>query len=529
MERAARVLVVDEESRSCECCSEVLASAGCEVNTTSDLARGLQLVQRERYDFVLVDNKNHEADGDDYVRSLRQRAQGASIIVLANRPSVDEAVRTMKGGAADYLSKPLEPSQLLHALQRGMEQRKLGARACEDAAGASGPAAQPWQPAGPELLFGESVWLQSGQDGSMRVGSLSTRQVRSSLRLAALAGRGSCVREGLPLATLTDGEGNHQPVLAPFDGRVVEVNPRAAEHTRGPLHDDWLLRLDPAGERLPDSLSKRSIVLFDPEACATVGLSSRLQALGLTVRVATSAKDCAHALHCDRADLLFVSSSSTGVSGPEQVRWIRSVVPDARVVVLGAEGSPRESQWRQLGIAYFAAAPWDDAELTDLFAGLVQPRPRPMRRSVRPHHGTPPWLHGLETTNGRGRRVKILVSGQTLAAAQGVGLHLVNQLLNACRPITTLFGERVVDPTLLRESSADWDRVLLLQAADMGQVPGSLIENIGLPVGLGQALSAGRLLTLGFQTDPEHPGTLHYCDNTSAAIASYIHRCVQEL
>jgi len=517
--------VVDEEKQSCQQCSDVLGGAGCEVSTTSDPVRGLQLVQRERYDFILVDNKSGGAGDEDYVRSLRQQAQGASIIVLADRPTVDDAVRTMKRGATDYLAKPLEAASLLSAIQRGLEQRQHSAPRPTRAARIEPVVDDEWRPASGELSFDGELWLQTGQDTSRRAGLFLPRQERAALRVVALAPVGSCVTRGLPMALLERPDGERRPLLAPFDGRVIEHRGDEASAGVVPVHGDWLLRLLPLQAPLPVPDGRHTLVLLDPDDRSRQRNADRLRTLGLVVRAVTSPKEAVHALHCDRCDLLVVAAGNTGSDGPDQLAWMRTVVPDTRVVVLGDAGSSSEAAWRAQGISYWAAPPLDDGELSDLFAALLRPRVTPFLRRVAPHRNTPPWLWAVETTNGRGRKVRILADSRVLPAEHGVGLHLVNGLLNACRPISTRFGERSLDGGLVDESLSEFDRVVVIEAADAGGVPGSLVladESVG-------GSSHPRQVTLTFQADLEQPGGLAYRDSTSAAIASYIHRCVEEL
>ncbi len=530
MAKTARVLVVDEEKLIRRRCSEVLGNAGCEVSTTDDPAQGLQLIENEQYDFVVVDAESTGVNGEAYVRSIRQRAKGASIIVMADRPSVDDAVRTMKDGAADYLIKPFEPTRLLSAVQRGMEQRQHTAPKAwlPSAAPEAAPTVKPWTSLGPALLFQDETWVQAGQDGSQRLGLFLSRDKRRSLVVESSAAIGSRVRAGLPLAHVRGPDGKSRPVLAPFDATVLEARDRRMGEAPIPVHGDWLLRLAPVHSTLPPTLQRHPVVLLDSDARARQRHAERLRNLGLTIRSVTAPKEAVHALHCDRCDLLVVGAASMGSSGPEQVRWIRNVMPDTRVVVLGDSISSWEHQWRGAGIAYYATAPLEDGELTDLFAGLFRVRATPFRRKVRPHNSTPPWLHAIETTNGRGRRVKVMVDGPVLPAEHGVGLHLVNDLLEACRPITTRFGERPLRPALLEEGLKEWDRVVVLRPMDSGQVAGSLVEDAPHPMVPGAA-GADRVTVLGFQDDPEQPGVLDHRDTTGAAIARFVHRCIEGL
>jgi DNA-binding response OmpR family regulator len=532
MSRTARVLVVDDETLSCERCSEVLGNAGCEVSTTSDPAHGLELAGREPYDFVLVDAESTSSGAHDYLRSVRERAPRASIIVLADRPSVDEAVRSMKEGASDYLIKPLEPHRLLSAVQRGMKEASVHAPPPRTGPlGLADLECDTWHPGSHELMFRDDVWMQAGLDGSRRLGLSLTRRERATARVEALVKRGGSVREGLPFAEVGALGGDRRVLLAPMDGVVLEVRPSPifdAGAADARPHEDWLVRILPMESALPPCLQRRHLVCLDPDRDSLEGLTDTLRGMGLAVHAAASPKQAMHALHCSRCDTLLINGASMGADGPEQLLRILSAMPGTRAVVLGDRTGAWEGHWRRQGIAYYAAAPLDLGELHDLFAGLYRSKPAAFERQVRPHHHTPPWIRGIETTNGRGRRIMILASNTTLPAEQGVGLHLVNTLLNHCRPITTRFGAKALDADTVASCLADWDRVLVLRCGVGDGVPGSLVETASLAPELGVS-GDERVLGLTFQGDPEQPVSLSFCDRTNAAIANYIHRCIEGL
>ncbi len=532
MSRTARVLVVDDERHSNVRCSEVLGAAGCEVSTATDPTHGLELVEQHLYDFVLLDAVNTDQRDEGYLRRLKARAPRASIIVLADRPTVDEAVRSMRNGASDYLAKPLEPQRLLAAVQLGMRDLQLPPHAPFAERRAIGEQQrEPWQPASSELRFRDEVWTQGGTDGSQRLGIRATRLERSETRLTALAQRGASVREGLPFAQVVGPDGAARELLAPFDGVVLEA--RAPQDFQSGLaaarpHEAWLARVQPLAPSLPPALARRQLVWLDPRDDSRERVATLLRDIGLSPRIATTPQEAVHALHCSHCDTLMINGEDLGPAGPEQLRWILDTMPGTRAVVLGDPTGAHEGAWRSLGIAYYATTPVDPDELSDLFACMHRERRAPPRYHARPHQQRPAWIHSIETTNGCGRGVLVVATGTSLPAEHGVGLHLVNTLLNHCRPISTGLGARAPDAGWIRQCLAAHDRVVVL-SCQVGQgVPGSLLEE--QPPALGWLPTDNpRLMTLTFRADPEHPEHLVFRDRTSAAVAGYIHRCIEGL
>ncbi|MCY1014436.1 sigma-54-dependent transcriptional regulator [Pyxidicoccus sp. MSG2] len=125
MDRIA-VLVVDDEESVRTFLSELLGSAGYQVRSAASGAQALEMLSGGSFDAVLLDVVMPEMSGLEVLRRYRGAGGSAPVIVLSALSGADDAVRAMKMGASDYLSKPFGNDELQDVLARA-----LGTRAPE--------------------------------------------------------------------------------------------------------------------------------------------------------------------------------------------------------------------------------------------------------------------------------------------------------------------------------------------------------------------------------------------------------------
>ena len=101
-----------------------LAENGHEVELCTGGRRLERLLEREDWDAVIADQETAPLSA---FRDALDRPDPPVLVLLAGFGSIDDAVEAVRGGAADYLSKPISSEQLRVALGRALEQRELRA------------------------------------------------------------------------------------------------------------------------------------------------------------------------------------------------------------------------------------------------------------------------------------------------------------------------------------------------------------------------------------------------------------------
>ncbi|MCE2970784.1 MAG: response regulator, partial [Burkholderiales bacterium] len=109
--RAPRVLCVDDEADLRELLVLTLTHMGLDVDTAESLAQARALLRGQHYGLCLTDMRLPDGSGLDLVRELAN-SDGPPVAVVTAFGSAENAVAALKGGAFDYLTKPLDLNQL---------------------------------------------------------------------------------------------------------------------------------------------------------------------------------------------------------------------------------------------------------------------------------------------------------------------------------------------------------------------------------------------------------------------------------
>jgi DNA-binding NtrC family response regulator len=125
MSAPLRVLVVDDEPAQRELIAGFLRRHGFDVTTAADGAAALERFRAAPADAILTDQKMPGLSGLALVEAARAIDPEAAVIVMTAYGTIESAVTAMKGGAIDYLTKPVSLDDLLRRLDRVRERRAL--------------------------------------------------------------------------------------------------------------------------------------------------------------------------------------------------------------------------------------------------------------------------------------------------------------------------------------------------------------------------------------------------------------------
>ncbi len=121
----ANILVIDDEVTICKGCSLILSEQNYSVASRTSGKAGLQDALSGRYDIVLLDMRLPDIDGMEILASLREKKPEIQVIVMTGYSTVQNAVEAMKGGAFDYLAKPFTEDEIILAVEKAIEDKRL--------------------------------------------------------------------------------------------------------------------------------------------------------------------------------------------------------------------------------------------------------------------------------------------------------------------------------------------------------------------------------------------------------------------
>ncbi len=120
-----RILVVDDEGRNREFLKELLEVEGFDVETSKDGQEAIEILEKMDFDMVLTDLKMPRSDGLAVLEGLQRINPQTVAVVFTGYGSIDTAVKAMRLGAYDYITKPLKIEEIMIVIQRALEHRKL--------------------------------------------------------------------------------------------------------------------------------------------------------------------------------------------------------------------------------------------------------------------------------------------------------------------------------------------------------------------------------------------------------------------
>ena len=120
-----RVLVVDDDALLREVLTDILRDAGLEVETASTGREAIAKLDGGGADVVLSDVAMPEMDGIELLRLVRERDPDLPVVLMTGGPSLATAVKAVEYGAFRYLTKPMEGSDVVAAVQRAARMHRL--------------------------------------------------------------------------------------------------------------------------------------------------------------------------------------------------------------------------------------------------------------------------------------------------------------------------------------------------------------------------------------------------------------------
>jgi DNA-binding NtrC family response regulator len=119
------VLFVDDESALRALMAERLSERGFEVVEAESGERALELLDQFAFDILITDLRLPGIDGTRVIDAALARYPGIVAIVITGYGTVKDAVHAIKRGASDFIAKPFQFDELIHVLQKALEQRRL--------------------------------------------------------------------------------------------------------------------------------------------------------------------------------------------------------------------------------------------------------------------------------------------------------------------------------------------------------------------------------------------------------------------
>ncbi|MEW5807671.1 MAG: sigma-54 dependent transcriptional regulator [Acidobacteriota bacterium] len=120
-----RVLLIEDNELSIELLSSALNLAGCQATPVKSLRDALDIVQETDFDAALIDEDFRETELLEVIRRIKKRNETLSVLLLTSPGNIPTALKGLRQGLDDYLTKPLDTFEMRKRLGRIFEKHDL--------------------------------------------------------------------------------------------------------------------------------------------------------------------------------------------------------------------------------------------------------------------------------------------------------------------------------------------------------------------------------------------------------------------
>jgi serine/threonine protein kinase len=119
-EEKPKVLIIDDEKSFCDLVRELLALEGYEVLIAHSAEEAEPIIDKTELSAILLDIVMPGESGVAFLERLKKADGLPPIIMVTGHPNMNTAVRSIKSGAVDYLSKPVTPEKLIDTVKKAV-------------------------------------------------------------------------------------------------------------------------------------------------------------------------------------------------------------------------------------------------------------------------------------------------------------------------------------------------------------------------------------------------------------------------
>ncbi|HSC38342.1 MAG TPA: response regulator [Chitinophagaceae bacterium] len=117
-----KILIIDDDRDLCTLLNRYLTENGFDVTEIYHGGEAIRWVEQNRPDLVLCDLRLEDMDGIDVLKRIKERYISLPVIMITAYSDIRTSVNAMRTGALDYLTKPLQPAEILRSIREALEE-----------------------------------------------------------------------------------------------------------------------------------------------------------------------------------------------------------------------------------------------------------------------------------------------------------------------------------------------------------------------------------------------------------------------
>ncbi|HLZ63541.1 MAG TPA: response regulator [Ktedonosporobacter sp.] len=123
----AQILLVDDDPVLLEALTQMIAlrMSGVQIMTALSAQDALKLIEYQEYDVVVSDIKMPGMDGLGLMARIQEQCPEIPVLLITGHGEHDLAIRALRGGAYDYIQKPIDRDDFEASLHRALQTRQM--------------------------------------------------------------------------------------------------------------------------------------------------------------------------------------------------------------------------------------------------------------------------------------------------------------------------------------------------------------------------------------------------------------------
>ncbi|KVV13222.1 sigma-54 dependent transcriptional regulator [Flavobacterium sp. TAB 87] len=116
-----KILIIEDDISFCKLLEKFLIKNSYEVTTSFSAADARVAIQNETFDLILTDLRLPDADGINLLNEFKKLNSEIPVVLMTGYSDVNTAVKAIKNGASDYISKPFNPDEVLLVISNALQ------------------------------------------------------------------------------------------------------------------------------------------------------------------------------------------------------------------------------------------------------------------------------------------------------------------------------------------------------------------------------------------------------------------------
>ena len=125
MNKGHKILVIDDDPEMCRLLSDVLKGEGFSVLAIGESLEASKALKKEEFDVIVTDLKMKGLKGLDLLEEAKKVAPLTPVIIITAFGTIESAIKAMKMGAYDYITKPFQIDEIVLTVKKALENRLL--------------------------------------------------------------------------------------------------------------------------------------------------------------------------------------------------------------------------------------------------------------------------------------------------------------------------------------------------------------------------------------------------------------------